>query len=46
MRYFAGMSIEEVAETLNVSQATVKRDWTVAKLRLARELNGEISKLD
>lgn len=43
MRYFAGMSIEEVAESLAVSPATVKRDWTVAKLWLARELNGAIS---
>lgn len=39
MRYFAGMSIEEVGEALDVSAATVKRDWTVAKLWLARELN-------
>ena len=46
MRYFAGMSIEEVAETLDVSPATVKRDWTVAKLWLARELNGDISSTD
>ncbi len=39
MRYFAGMSIEEIAEALVISPATVKRDWTVAKLWLARELN-------
>lgn len=43
MRYFAGMSIEEVAESLAISPATVKRDWTVAKMWLARELNGGIS---
>ena len=41
MRYFAGMSVEEVAATLDISPATVKRDWTVAKLWLARELQGE-----
>ncbi|MDC0936554.1 ECF-type sigma factor [Pirellulales bacterium] len=40
MRYFAGMRIDEVAQALEVSEATVKRDWTVAKLWLARELNG------
>ncbi len=46
MRYFAGMSIQEVAESLAVSPATVKRDWTVAKLWLARELNGNMSSTD
>ena len=40
MRYFAGMSIDEVAEALEISPATVKRDWSVAKIWLARELNG------
>jgi len=38
MRYFAGMGIQEIAIALDVSPATVKRDWTVAKLWLAREL--------
>ena len=31
MRYFGGMSNQEVAEALDISLATVKRDWTVAK---------------
>ena len=39
MRYFGGLAIEEVAEALNTSPATVKRDWNVAKLWLARELS-------
>lgn len=43
MRYFAGMNIEEVAASLAISPATVKRDWTVAKMWLARELNGDSS---
>ena len=38
MRYFAGMNIEEVAEVLNVSEVTVKREWTRAKAWLYREL--------
>lgn len=38
MRYFGGLSIEETAEALNVSVRTVKRDWTMAKLWLRREL--------
>ena len=38
MRYFGGLSIEEAAEALGVSVRTVKRDWTMAKLWLVREL--------
>ena len=38
MRYFGGMSVEEVAEALQVSAITVARDWRVAKLWLAREM--------
>jgi RNA polymerase sigma factor (TIGR02999 family) len=37
-RYFAGMSIEETAETIGVSPATVKRDWLLARAWLNREL--------
>ncbi|HET8653953.1 MAG TPA: sigma-70 family RNA polymerase sigma factor [Longimicrobiaceae bacterium] len=38
-RFFGGMSIEETAEALDVSPATVKRDWTVARAWLYRELS-------
>ena len=38
LRYFAGLSIEETAETLGVSPATVKREWAVARTWLRREL--------
>ena len=38
MRYFGGLSVEEVAEALGVSVRTAKRDWTVAKLWLLAEL--------
>jgi RNA polymerase sigma factor (TIGR02999 family) len=38
VRFFGGLSIEEAAEALAMSPATVKRRWTVAKAWLAREL--------
>ena len=37
-RFFAGMSIEETAEALAVSPATVKRDWELARAWLNRAL--------
>ena len=37
-RYFAGMEIEEVAAVVGASPATVKRDWTLARAWLNREL--------
>ncbi len=37
----AGLSIEETAEVLEVSPATVKRHWNVAKAWLARDLRGK-----
>jgi RNA polymerase sigma-70 factor, ECF subfamily len=40
MRFFGGLSIEETAGVLGVSPATVKRNWSVAKAWLARELRG------
>lgn len=41
LRYFSGLSIEETAEVLSVSPATVKRDWNMAKAFLRSELSGE-----
>ncbi len=41
MRYFAGLKIEETAEVLGVSVRTVKRDWTLAKAWLRREIAGD-----
>ena len=38
LRYFGGMSVEEVAEHLHVSPTTVKRDWEVARTWLQEEL--------
>lgn len=40
LRFFAGLSIEETAEVLRISPATVKRDWTAAKAWLYREMRG------
>ena len=38
MRFFGGLSVEETAEVLKVSSATVRRDWSIAKFWLYREL--------
>ena len=38
LRYFGGMSVEEVAEALSVSPVTVARDWRMAKVWLRREI--------
>ena len=39
LRYFSGLTIEETAEVLNISPATVKRDWNFAKAWLYREIS-------
>ena len=38
LRYFGGLSVEETAEVLQISPATVKREWTMAKAWLSAEL--------
>jgi RNA polymerase sigma factor (TIGR02999 family) len=40
MRFFAGMSVEEVAEALSLSPKTVKRDWAMARTWLKLQLAG------
>lgn len=40
LRYFGGLTVEEVAEALDISPATVKRHWTVARAWLHKELSG------
>ncbi len=40
MRYFADLEIEEIAEFLEISPATVKRDWQFARVWLKAELGG------
>jgi RNA polymerase sigma factor (TIGR02999 family) len=39
LRYFAGMSIEEVADSLDISTRSVNRYWTAARAWLGRELS-------
>jgi RNA polymerase sigma factor (TIGR02999 family) len=38
LRFFGGLSIEETAAALDISPATVKREWSTAKLWLLREM--------
>jgi RNA polymerase sigma factor (TIGR02999 family) len=40
MKFFGGLTNEEAAEVLNISLATVKREWATAKTWLLRELSG------
>lgn len=41
LRYFAGLSVEETAEALALSPATVKNEWLYARAWLRRELSGD-----
>ncbi len=40
LKFFAGLSIDDIAETLEISPATVKREWNSAKAWLFSEING------
>jgi RNA polymerase sigma factor (TIGR02999 family) len=40
MRFFAGLRAKEIALALNTTEATVRRDWTIAKAWLYRYLEG------
>ena len=41
LRYFSGLSLEETAEVLHISRATVARDWSMARAWLYNELTRE-----
>jgi RNA polymerase sigma factor (TIGR02999 family) len=41
LRFFGGLSVDETAEVLHVSEGTVRRDWSLARVWLHRELNKE-----
>jgi RNA polymerase sigma factor (TIGR02999 family) len=41
LRFFGGLTVEETAEEMSISPATVKRHWTIARAWLARELEGD-----
>ncbi len=45
LRFFGGFELDEVAEALGVSLATVKRDWTLARAWLRREMSAGTSAL-
>ena len=40
LRFFGGLTVEETAEAMDISPATVKRHWAIARAWLARELEG------
>ena len=40
LRFFAGLSLEEISQALGISRATVERDWQAARAWLFRELSG------
>ncbi len=42
LRFFSGLTVEETAAVLDISPATVKRDWSMAKAWLHREISGEV----
>ena len=39
LRFFAGLSLEEISEALEIAPATVQRDWTAARAWLHREIS-------
>jgi RNA polymerase sigma-70 factor, ECF subfamily len=41
LRYFAGLTVEETAEVLKISPATVKREWAIARAWLYKKINGD-----
>jgi len=44
LRYFGGLTVNEIAELLGVSPITVKRDWSMAKAWLYRQMSHERDK--
>jgi len=40
LRYFGGLSVDETAEVLGISPATVKREWSTAKVWLLHQMEG------
>ena len=43
LRFFGGLSVEETAAVLKVSEQTVLRDWRLSKSWLAREMSGAVA---
>jgi RNA polymerase sigma factor (sigma-70 family) len=42
LRFFGGLSIQDTAVALGISPATVKREWTMARIWLHRELTKDL----
>jgi RNA polymerase sigma factor (TIGR02999 family) len=40
LHFFGGLSFEEIASVLDLSERTVKRDWALARIWLFREISG------
>ena len=40
LRFFAGLSLEEIARVLNINERTVRRQWLFAKAHLLRSMGG------
>lgn len=45
LRFFSGLTVEEIGQALELSPATVKREWATAKLWLRRQLSGDSERL-
>ena len=43
LRFFLGLSVEETAQTLGVSEGTVRRDWSLARAWLHREISKSVT---
>jgi RNA polymerase sigma factor (TIGR02999 family) len=41
LRFFAGLSLQEISQVMEISPATVQRDWTAARAWLHREISGK-----
>jgi len=44
LRFFGGLTLEETADVLRVSSRTIQREWELAKVWLAREMNAETAR--
>jgi RNA polymerase sigma-70 factor (ECF subfamily) len=42
LRYFGGLSVDEIARILDLSSRSVKRDWSLARIWLFRHLNPDL----
>ncbi|MGA8090702.1 MAG: ECF-type sigma factor [Terracidiphilus sp.] len=45
LRYFGGLTVEQIASVLGIAPRSVKRDWSLARIRLYRELHPESASL-